>query len=160
MHVVALQDKVFGADNEKLDVMEGLLYAYNHGADIILVELGQWVEVFMDGSSIEEQWIDSLNAMGIPVIVPSGNLGGSSKHATFDDTGGAFPSHLTDFNVPFMTSEIQMVWITVLSVNDTDFMRGNFTVAVPTGSSVLLHPGYEVPVIMAFPGKNGRRNYT
>ncbi|MFX0106739.1 MAG: S8 family serine peptidase, partial [Candidatus Hodarchaeota archaeon] len=134
--------KVFGASNERLTVLEGIQYAYYHGADVILIELGQWVEVFMDGSSTEEWWIDYVTSMGVPVIVPSGNLGGSDKHVGIDIIGPSFPSHTTDFNVPMMTAEIQVVWITFLSVNDTDFMQADFTILPPGGAPTLLHPNY------------------
>jgi len=38
--------KVLGTAGTYLTLEEGLAFAYNHGADVVLVEVGQWVEVF------------------------------------------------------------------------------------------------------------------
>ncbi|MHA2375068.1 MAG: S8 family serine peptidase [Candidatus Thorarchaeota archaeon] len=140
--------KVFGTSAEALTIIEGLAYAYNHGADVVLIEVGQWVEVFMDGSSYTEWFIDYLNSNGVPVIVPSGNLGGNDKHAKYDITGVSTPSHIFNFDIPHLAfSEEHTVYITVLTTNDTDFMTANFTIGVPMGpvpplSYTLLHPNY------------------
>jgi subtilisin family serine protease len=140
--------KVFGTSSEAFTIIEGLAYAYNHGADVILIEVGQWVEVFMDGSSYTEWFIDYLNSNGVPVIVPSGNLGGNFKHAKYDITGVSTRNHIFNFDIPHLAfSEEHTVYITVLTTNDTDFMTANFTVGVPTGpgpplSDTLLHPNY------------------
>ncbi|MFW9907867.1 MAG: S8 family serine peptidase [Candidatus Thorarchaeota archaeon] len=135
--------KIFGTQNTTLDIYEALQMSYNLGAQVIIIEVGQWVEVFLDGSSVVEQYIDTLDSLGVPVIVPSGNLGGQSRHAMFDAIAPSYPQHLIDFMVPNVDfQEIELVWITVLSRNETDFMRGNFTITVPTVGSVLLHPKY------------------
>ncbi|MHA2378445.1 MAG: S8 family serine peptidase [Candidatus Thorarchaeota archaeon] len=145
--------KVFGADYTYLSVDEGLVYARDNGADVILIEVGKWWEEFLDGSSATESLIDSIVQAGIPVITPSGNLGGENKHAK------AFvlaPSagHIMDFIVPnpqptdpWFPNEIERVRITILTVNDTDFTNANFTIGVPIAavpplSYTLLHPNY------------------
>jgi subtilisin family serine protease len=140
--------KVLGTD--ALTIEEGLAYAYNHGADVVLIEVGQWVEVFMDGSSAAEMLIDQMVSDGIPVIAPSGNLGGKDRHAKFDTPPGP---NIVTFSVPQvqpLDEPPERVFITILSVNSTDFTKGNFSFFLPTGgipSLVFLHP------------KHGHRNW-
>jgi len=135
--------KVLGTD--ALTIEEGLVYAYNQGADVVLVEVGQWVEVFLDGSSAVELLIDQMVDNGVPVIVPSGNLGGKDRHAKLDTPAGP---NLVTFSVPQvqpLDEPPERVFITILSVNNTDFTKGNFSIWVPTGgipSAVFLHPNY------------------
>jgi len=131
--------KVFG---NGLPLYDALEKAVELGADIILVEAGQWVECFLDGSSDVERLIDRVSASGVPVIVPSGNLAGSDKHAMFDVTAGS--SHTIDFHIPVTGTE--NVWLTALTIDSTDMTQGTFTVSIPTGSTpsyddVVLHPG-------------------
>ncbi len=138
--------KVLGNPNFTLTLEEGLTYAYNHGADVVLIEVGQWVEVFLDGSSAVETLIDQMVSDGIPVIVPSGNLGGKDRHAKFDTPGGF---NFVAFSVPQvqpLDEPPERVFITILSVNKTDFTKGNFSIFVPDGvgglSTVFLHPNH------------------
>ncbi|MFW9799604.1 MAG: S8 family serine peptidase, partial [Candidatus Thorarchaeota archaeon] len=138
--------KVFGQDYTYLSLDEGLFYAWQNGADIILIEVGKWWEEFLDGSSVLEGLIDTIVQDGIPVIAPSGNLGGKDKHAKASVPAPS-PGHIMSFSVPWSPSEIQRVKITILTVNDTDFMNANFTVGVPAGAApplsyTLLHPNY------------------
>ncbi|MHA2045814.1 MAG: S8 family serine peptidase, partial [Candidatus Thorarchaeota archaeon] len=78
--------RVLGTSSNWLTVEEGLTYASNNGADVVLTEIGSWTYHFLDGSSLAEQMIDTLVASGIPVISPSGNLGGKDKHSMFSPT--------------------------------------------------------------------------
>ena len=55
---------IFGTDG--LTVEEGLIWARDHGADVILIEVGSWTYEFLDGSSNVEMIIDTLTASGIP----------------------------------------------------------------------------------------------
>ncbi len=138
--------RVLGGLNEWLTIEEGLAWAYNHGANVILIEVGSWTYQFLDGSSAEEALIDTIVSAGVPVITPSGNLGGSDKHALAKVTGGS--AYQVDFHVPSIDPRIENVYITVLSVNGTDFSACNFSVIMnlaawggPTDYTFYLHPG-------------------
>jgi hypothetical protein len=136
-----------------------LTWAYNHGADVILIEIGSWTYQYLDGSSASESLIDTIVASGVPVIAPSGNLGGKDKHALFSTSPDT--PYYVDFHIPNMEPHIQDVYITVLSVNDTDFSTCNFSIIMNLQSwggmpfnITYLHPGIgyynwflEAPVI-------------
>ncbi len=144
--------KVLGSQGTSLTVEEGLTYAYNHGADAILTEIGSWTYEYLDGSSASETLIDTIVADGIPVISPSGNLGGKDKHSLFNTSANV--AKQVDFSIPFpsddpyLNQEIESVYMTVLSVNSTDFQNCNFSLIFnlqslggPLQFIVYLHPG-------------------
>ncbi len=135
--------RVIGDQYTWLSIEEGLAIANNTGADVILTEVGSWTWHYLDGSSLAEHMIDDLVADGIPVISPSGNLGGKDKHAMINTVPDA--PHLIDFSVPlpdgtYVTEDITEVYITVLTVNPTDFISSNFSLWI-NGSTIYLHPG-------------------
>ncbi|MFW9805369.1 MAG: S8 family serine peptidase, partial [Candidatus Thorarchaeota archaeon] len=135
--------RVLGNQYTWLTIEEGLTIANNTGADVILTEVGSWTWHYLDGSSVAEQMIDLLVAQGIPVISPSGNLGGSDKHAMIATAPNT--PHLIDFSVPppdgvYVSEDITEVYITVLTVDPTDFVASNFSLWI-NGTTIYLHPG-------------------
>ncbi|MFW9834767.1 MAG: S8 family serine peptidase [Candidatus Thorarchaeota archaeon] len=130
--------RVIGDENTTIPFETALAIANKTGADVILTEIGSWTYEYLDGSSLTETIIDDLVADGIPVISPSGNLGQSDKHAMV--TTAPYTPHLIDFIVPQLGVEISEVYITVLSVDPTDFVASNFTLNV-NGVITLLTPG-------------------
>jgi hypothetical protein len=146
--------RVIGDDYTWLSIEEGLAVANNTGADVILTEIGSWTYHYLDGSSLAEEMIDSLVADGIPVISPSGNLGGKVKHALAHTSAGA--ASQVDFTIPwpgspgegeYLTYEPNAVYITVLSRNETAFTACNFSVILDRTFwsmppiTIYLHPG-------------------
>ena len=148
--------RVIGDPNTWLTIEEGLALANSTGADVILTEIGSWTYHYLDGSSLVESMIDDLVAQGIPVISPSGNLGGKDKHAMV--MTGAYIPHAIDFTIPstidpYVSEDIANVYITVLSVDPTDFVASDFKLNI-SGITIDLHPGVgennwflEAPVI-------------
>jgi hypothetical protein len=144
--------KVIGAAGSYLTVEEGLTWAYQHSADAILIEIGSWTYHYLDGSSTTESLIDFLVSQGIPVIAPSGNLGGKDKHSLFSTLPDM--SYIVDFSNPpvagpptegeYITQDIENIYITVLSINSTDFNLCNFSIVMYMGGpfhTFYLHPG-------------------
>jgi subtilisin family serine protease len=137
--------RVLGDTSNWLTVEEGLTYASNNGADVVLTEIGSWTYHFLDGSSLAEQMIDTLVASGVPVISPSGNLGGKDKHSMFSPVPDT--PLLVDYSIPALANEITEVYITVLSVDAIDFANVNFSLVMDRTSfgqgpiTVYLHPG-------------------
>ncbi|MFW9870027.1 MAG: S8 family serine peptidase [Candidatus Thorarchaeota archaeon] len=141
--------RVIGDENTTLSIEAGLSYANATGADVILTEIGSWTYQYLDGSSLVEAMIDTLVADGIPVISPSGNLGGADKHSMF--TTAPFTSYQVDFLVPpaggEIAEDITNVYITILSVDPTDFALCNFSLIMDRSSfpnytiTIYLHPG-------------------
>jgi subtilisin family serine protease len=145
-----LMIRVIGDPYTWLSIEEALTVANNTGADVILTEIGSWTYHYLDGSSIVEQMIDQLVASGIPVISPSGNLGGKDKHCLFG-TSPDTPIQV-DFSIPppdgtYVIEDITEVYITVLSVDTVDFTSCNFSLIMDRTSAaqppviVYLHPG-------------------
>ncbi|MFX0094947.1 MAG: S8 family serine peptidase, partial [Candidatus Hodarchaeota archaeon] len=99
--------------NNSLSVEEGLIWAKNHNADVILIEIGSWTYEYLDGSSNAEAIIDQLTAQGIPVIVPAGNLGGAKRHAQKNGSAGSVLT--TQFSIPSLTPNITSTYITILT---------------------------------------------
>ena len=135
--------RVLGDQYTWLTIEAGLTIANNTGADVILTEIGSWTYHYLDGSSTAEWMIDELVADGVPVISPSGNLGGKDKHAMIA-TAPSTP-HVIDFIVPqpdgtYVTEDITEVYITVLTVDPTDFIVSNFSIWI-NGIPIYLHPG-------------------
>ncbi|RLI56745.1 MAG: hypothetical protein DRO87_05695 [Candidatus Thorarchaeota archaeon] len=142
--------RVLGSTNTWLTIEEGLAYANNTGADVILTEIGSWTYHYLDGSSLAEEMIDDLVTSGIPVISPSGNLGGKDKHSMFTTSAGT-PFYV-DFSIPladgiYVTEDITAVYITILSVDTIDFTACNFSVVMDRTAfgqppiTIYLHPG-------------------
>ncbi|MHA1772360.1 MAG: S8 family serine peptidase [Candidatus Thorarchaeota archaeon] len=143
--------RVLGSSGTALTVEEGLTWAYNHGADVILTEIGSWTYEYLDGSDSTETLINTIVSNGVPVISPAGNLGGKDKHALF--TVAADTPHQTDFTIPapdgtYVVYDISNVYITVLSINSTDFWTCNFSLIMnlavwsgPPALTIYLHPG-------------------
>ncbi|MFW9787219.1 MAG: S8 family serine peptidase [Candidatus Thorarchaeota archaeon] len=135
--------RVLGDQFTWLSIEEGLAIANSTGADVILTEIGSWTYHYLDGSSLAESFIDDLVAQGIPVISPSGNLGGKDKHAMVATAPGV--PHLIDFSVPpvdgiYVQEDITEVYITVLTVDPTDFITSNFSLYI-NGTTTYLTPG-------------------
>ncbi|MBD3408266.1 MAG: S8 family serine peptidase [Candidatus Lokiarchaeota archaeon] len=127
---------VFGSDG--LTVEEGLIWARDHGADVIIIELGAWSYQYLDGSSNVESMIDSLTASGIPVIVPAGNMRGSGsegfRHASYTSVSNSITS--TRFYAPNGAGITEM-YLTVLS--KTNISDAKINITEPTASGTIDH---------------------
>ncbi len=149
--------KVLGATNTTFTIEEGLTWAVNHGADVILIEIGSWIYHYLDGSgscSAAETMIDTITSGGIPVIVPSGNLGGTDKHAKFTTIGGN--QHAVDFDVPGLPApEYWNIWITVLCRDNTNFSQCSFVLVMNFAAWGIVGPPLQFPLT---PG-NGYKNF-
>ena len=136
--------RVIGDPYTWLTLEEALTIANNTGADVILTEIGSWTYHYLDGSSPTETMIDDLVAQGIPVISPSGNLGGKDKHAMVSTAPST--THGIDFTIPsagadpYISEDITQVYITVLSVDPTDFTTSTFSLTI-SGTTIILTPG-------------------
>jgi Subtilase family/FlgD Ig-like domain len=69
-------------------VEAGLAWAVAEGADVVLVEDGEWVWEYLDGSSNLEIMINEYAAQGVIVVVAAGNLSSGHMHARFPSAGG------------------------------------------------------------------------
>ncbi|MHA2424006.1 MAG: S8 family serine peptidase, partial [Candidatus Thorarchaeota archaeon] len=122
---------IFGTNG--LTVEEGLIWARDHGADVILIEVGSWTYEYLDGSSNVEMMIDTLTSSGIPVIVPAGNLGGSGRHIDVVGIAGAIQT--VNFFVPNTITATEL-YLTVLTPASLANIQVNITEPTSTGTIV------------------------
>ena len=54
-------------------------WSLQRGADVMLYEVGSWVDDHLDGSSLVERTVDSMARAGVTQISAAGNLGGRNK---------------------------------------------------------------------------------
>lgn len=130
---------VFG--NDGLTIEEGLIWARDHGADVILIEVGSWTYEFLDGSSNVERMINTLTASGIPVIVPAGNLQNGGRHTDTPITANTPLS--TMFSIPNIGAT--EMYLTILSTVPVYNAKVNITEPTSTGSMlhmIILGKGY------------------
>ncbi|MFC1537886.1 S8 family peptidase [Candidatus Latescibacterota bacterium] len=73
------------------NIFDGILWARDNGADMIMYEFGSWVQEFLDGSSNLEIFINDLYDEGIHQFTAAGNLAGYNrkKHAQIDLNSGS-----------------------------------------------------------------------
>jgi hypothetical protein len=122
--------------DDRSTIEQGILWAVNHGAKIVMHEFGSWVGEFLDGTSNYEIMIDELTAKGIHQLTAAGNLAGSNrkKHAAITIESNT-QKDIT-FTVP-SASSINQVQISILWRTKNDFLRPQITFISPQGSFTL-----------------------
>lgn len=110
-------------------VEAGLAWAVAEGAGVVLIEDGEWVWEYLDGSSNLEIMINELASdEGVIFIIPAGNLATGNMHTSFPAVGGT---------VLHMQSGASVAWPALLWTDPVDM-----TVAVsPPGGSPVALPG-------------------
>ncbi len=89
---VAPGAEVLVARTGRENILEGMQWLVDRGANVLLTEYAPWVAVSLDGSSELETFLDAARAKGILTVSPAGNLGGSNKHVTLSLKPGATSS--------------------------------------------------------------------
>jgi subtilisin family serine protease len=97
-------------------IADGIYWAVNEGAKIILIEYGSWISTPRDGSTADEQAIDWATSQNVTVIVPAGNLGGSGYHSSPVANNNSF----TPFRFSLSSSGVSNMWLTILWRNPND----------------------------------------
>ncbi len=135
-----------------MPIEAGLAWAVAEGADIVLIEDGEWVWEYMDGSSNLEIMMNELAAdEGVIFIVPAGNLATGHMHGEFvgndvvlDAIGSqvAWPSFLwTDANKPELTLT----------------PPGGSPFVAPDDGTTIVEQGYEIYGLIAISDRGTRR---
>jgi len=100
---------------------EGMAWAEQQGARVMLHEIGSWVFEFLDGSSNIEAAIDAEAEKGIVQVVPAGNLGGAGRHARVEVAGGQ--SAAVQFQIPLIQPFIRYAYMSVLWKGPVDSLQ-------------------------------------
>ncbi len=124
-----------------LPIEAGLAWARDEGADIVLIEDGEWTWEFMDGSSNTEIMLNELAADdGMIIVIPAGNLATGNMHTAFDaDTG-------TDL----VSANAHVVWANFHWIGVSEWWPitvtppGGSPITLPADGSIVTDQGYEI----------------
>ncbi len=78
---IAPQATILHFHRNRFNLVDAVHFALAEKADLVLHEYGGWVHVFADGSSIVERLTGHSQALGVPHILPAGNLASSRRSA-------------------------------------------------------------------------------
>ncbi|MCD6499353.1 MAG: S8 family serine peptidase, partial [Deltaproteobacteria bacterium] len=110
---------------------EGLTWALQQGADVVLHEYAPWTATHLDGSTNHEHLMDQASANGTVQINPTGNLGGSQKACVFAFDGG----DATD--LPLLVPRSMQIGYVNLTMHWRDSARDmSFVLHTPSGETV------------------------
>jgi len=130
----------------------GLLWARDEGADVILIEDGEWAWEYLDGSSNVEIMLNELAADdGIVPVIPAGNLATGGMHTWFDGTDTAIAA-----------DGCHILWVDFLWF---DSLKPQLELTPPGGSPIVLpydggtvyEQGYGIYALITISDRGTRR---
>jgi subtilisin family serine protease len=139
-----------------LPIEAGTAWAVAEGADVVLIEDGEWVWEYLDGSSNYEIMMNEYAAdQGIIFVTPTGNLASGHMHARFGSAGG----QTLDVPVGVGTT---VVWPTFLWTDPValglDITTPNgATVSLPLDGTTVTLPGYAIHSDLSVSPRGTRR---
>ena len=130
----------------------GLAWANSEGADVVLIEDGEWIWEFLDGSSNVEIMMNEFSSdEAIIFVVPAGNLANGRMHTHFST------------NDTYLEVNIgRVIWLDFLwfDANEPQLTLtppGGTPLVVPPGGSVLIEQGYSVYGLISISDRGVRR---
>ena len=112
---------VVKTDYEEANVIAGIQWLVQEGADVILMSLGGTTGYFLDGSSLLERTVDQA---GVPVVISAGNEGSFDRHAyTFLRSGLGTRRILRVDVLPSTDGTLSTVYLSVLWQNPDNPLR-------------------------------------
>jgi subtilisin family serine protease len=125
-----------------LPVEAGMAWAVGEGADVIIIEDGEWVWEYLDGSSNVEIMINEYAADdSVIFVVPAGNLATGHMHTRFNSSAG---------EVLHATSSHTILWPCFLWRSETSFTSlyvtppGELPVLIPADGSTVVTQMYRI----------------
>ncbi len=135
-----------------LPIEAGLAWAVAEGADVVLIEDGEWVWEFMDGSSNLEIMMNELAAdEGVIFVVPAGNLATGNMHGEFD--GNDVVLNITGAQVSWPS----FLWRDSVKPQLTLTPPGGSPFIVPDDGVDIIEQGYEIHGLIAISDRGTRR---
>jgi subtilisin family serine protease len=137
-----------------LPIEAGLAWAVNEGADIVLIEDGEWVWEYLDGSSNIEIMINEYAADDdVIFIIPAGNLATGNMHSSFQSGGG---------EVLQVSSSRRIVWPSFLwtepvTLTCTLTPPGGTPIVLPADGTTLLEQDYTIYSNLSISTRGTRR---
>ena len=121
-------------------IEEQLLWAQSEGADVILIEDGEWIWHYLDGSSTTEVLLDQMTEDGLLVVVPAGNLATGNMHTRFSSEAGVNIDHSGAASVMWMS----FIWRGDATLSTQMALVDGSSLAVPTDGTTTSGGGLEV----------------
>jgi subtilisin family serine protease len=78
---IAPKTTILHFHRNRFNLVDAVHFAFAEKADLVLHEYGAWVHQFSDGSSIVERLAGHSQALGVPHVLPAGNLASSRRSA-------------------------------------------------------------------------------
>ncbi len=123
-----------------LPIEAGLAWAVAEGADVLLIEDGEWVWEYMDGSSNVEVMMNEFAEQGIVVVCAAGNLSSGHQHARFQS--GAVQQLAVDPAYSIVWTDF--LWTDAVSLSLQITPPGGTPVTLPLNGTTLFTQGYKV----------------
>ncbi len=118
---------------ESSDILEGIYFAITNGAEIINMSFSSFLG-FLDGTDLEDLAISDAFLKNHTVsTIAAGNLGGTSKHASFQVSSGGTNGATLSVSSPPLYSFLNVLWHS----NDSD---EHVVLVPPTGSAIDFGP--------------------
>jgi len=125
-----------------LPIEAGLAWAVGEGADVVIIEDGEWVWEYLDGSSNVEIMINEYAADdSVIFIVPAGNLATGHMHTRFNSSSG---------EVLHATSSHTILWPSFLWRTEASFTSlwvtppGETPVPISADGTTFVTPNYRI----------------
>ncbi len=144
----------------RFNLVDAIHFAIAEKADLVLHEYGAWVHQFGDGSSIVERLVGHSQKLGVPHILPAGNLASSKRSAHLNIPAGETRS-LTLF-LPERQIEIlygSMIWTGPDELEIYIQPRGGVETRVPTDALEAQAFDHEDRLIVAEQRTNAKRTH-
>ena len=137
-----------------LPIEAGIAWAVDEGAHVVLIEDGEWVWEFLDGSSNLEIMMNEYAAdQGVIFVTPVGNLSSGHMHSRFQSAGG----QSLDIADGYDTVWPSFLWTTAVSLDLTITPPGAAPQVLPLDGSTLVHGGYRIYSQMSVSTRGTRR---
>ncbi|UCF04535.1 MAG: S8 family peptidase [bacterium] len=125
-----------------LPIEAGMAWAVGEGADVIIIEDGEWVWEYLDGSSNVEIMINEYAADdSVIFVVPAGNLATGHMHTHFNSSSGevlhADTSHTILWPCFLWRTEASFTSLTVTPPGETP-------VTIPADGTTIVTLGYRI----------------
>jgi subtilisin family serine protease len=135
-------------------VEEGLAWAVAEGADIVLVEDGEWIWEYMDGSSNFETMMNEYAAEdGIIFVVPVGNLASGNMHAQFAST----EQQALDLDAEASVAWLSFLWTAPTALELRIAPPGQPAIAIPLDGATVAIGGYRIFAALSVSPRGTRR---
>ena len=124
-----------------MPIEDGLAWAVAEGADMVLIEDGEWTWEYMDGSSNIEIMMNEYAAEdGMIFVVPAGNLATGHMHTLFSSVEGCVLQHIggAAYSWP------NFIWTDPVDLSISMTTPGGHSAALPGDGSFMELGGYRI----------------